>query len=303
MKSSPENIKKILTENKIKYAENEPMKDHTTFKIGGKARFFITVSDTAELKLVIDACKDNDISYLVLGKGSNLLVSDEGIDGAVINFDGEFKTIKIKENEIFCGCSVSLSKLCTVALDNSLSKLEFAYGIPGTVGGAVFMNAGAYGGEIKDVIKSVTYLSANGNINTLNVDELNLSYRHSIFKENGGIILFAIFKLEKADKTYIKSKMEDFINRRKTKQPLEYPSAGSVFKRPQGNYAGTLIEQCGLKGFSIGGAQVSEKHAGFIINKGNATASDVLKLIEHIQTTVEKNTGYILEREIIYIDK
>ena len=303
MNSSSENIKKILTENQIIYTENEPMKDHTTFKIGGNAKLFITVSDIDELKLVIKACKENVVSYLVLGKGSNLLVSDEGIDGAVINFDGEFKNIEVEENEIFCGCSVALSKLCTVALENSLSKLEFAYGIPGTVGGAVFMNAGAYGGEMKDVIKSVTYLSADGNILNLNADKLDLSYRHSIFKENGGIILFATFKLEKSNKTDIKSKMDDFINRRKTKQPLEYPSAGSVFKRPQGNFAGTLIEQCGLKGFSIGGAQVSEKHAGFIINKNNATASDVLKLIEYIQTTVKKKTGYTLEREIIYIDK
>jgi len=183
-----------------------------------------------------------------------------------------------------------------------LSGLEFGYGIPGTVGGAAYMNAGAYDGEMKDVIKSVTHITRDGVIETLDIEELDLSYRHSVYKTNDNIILFVTVELKKKDACEIKDKMDDFMNRRKTKQPLEYPSAGSVFKRPQGNFAGTLIEGCGLKGKTIGGAQVSEKHAGFIINVGDATCKDVLDLVEFVQNKVRSETGYVLEREIIYID-
>lgn len=281
---------------------NEPMKNHTTFRIGGDADLFVTVYSTDQLVAVIKACNENSIPYFILGRGSNLLVDDSGMRSVVITLDGDFKNISVKENKITCGAGLTLSKLCTVALDNSLSGLEFAFGIPGSVGGAVYMNAGAYGGEMKNAVSSVTYMTQNGDVKTRTADELDFSYRHSVFKTTGDVILSAEFELCVDDKSEIKARMEDFMTRRKTKQPLEYPSAGSVFKRPEGNFAGTLIEQCGLKGTTIGGAQVSEKHAGFIVNAGDATCSDVLKLVKKIQNEVKEKTGYSLEREIIYIN-
>ncbi len=294
-------IRDLAEKNGLSYTENEPLSRHTTFKIGGNAEMFVVANRVEDLKAVLKICKENEIPLFVIGKGSNLLISDDGMKGVVVALDGEFKDISVKENTIACGAGLNLAKLCTFALSNSLSGLEFAYGIPGSVGGAVFMNAGAYGGEMKDVVKSVTYLSKDFEVLTLNADELDFSYRHSVFKTNGGIILSATFELSKAESDDIKAKMDDFMNRRKTKQPLEFPSAGSVFKRPQGNFAGTLIEQCGLKGKIIGGAQVSEKHAGFIINIGDATCEDVLNLVKFVQDTVKEETGYFLEREIIHI--
>lgn len=284
------------------YIENEPLKKHTTFKIGGEAEMFVTVSNIEQLKAVIKACKDSGIKLFVIGKGSNLLISDNGMKGVVLSLDGEFKNISIEENRIVSGAGVNLARLCNFALDNSLSGLEFAYGIPGSVGGAAYMNAGAYGGEMKDVITSVTHITSDGDVVTLSKEQLDLSYRHSVYKTTDDIILFVTMELEKGESEAIKEKMDDFMNRRKTKQPLEFPSAGSVFKRPEGNFAGTLIEQCGLKGKTIGGAQVSEKHAGFIINVGGATCEDVLNLVSFVQDTVKEQTGYFLEREIIYID-
>lgn len=294
-------IRDLADKHGFTYTEQEPLSRHTTFKIGGNAQMFVTVSNTEQLSAVLTACKLCDIPLFILGKGSNLLISDNGMRGVVLTLDGEFKDISIKENKITCGAGVNLAKLCTFALSNSLSGLEFAYGIPGSVGGAVYMNAGAYGGEMKDVIESVTHITKDGEIVTLSKDELNFSYRHSVYKDTGDIILSATFALSKVIKSDIKDKMDDFMNRRKTKQPLEYPSAGSVFKRPQGNFAGTLIEQCGLKGTSVGGAQVSVKHAGFIINTGDATCKDVLDLVKLVQDTVKEKTGYFLEREIIHI--
>ena len=236
---------------------------------------------------------------MILGNGSNLLVSDNGIEGAVITLDGDFKEITVDGDIITSGSGAKLSRLCSVALENSLTGLEFAYGIPGSVGGAMYMNAGAYGGEMKDVALSVTALTPDGEIREVPAEELALGYRTSIFKTNGDIILFAKYKLAQGDPAAIKEKMDDVMNRRKTKQPLEYPSAGSVFKRPEGAFAGTLIEQCGLKGKTVGGAQVSEKHAGFIINIGGATCDDVMGLVKLVQDTVKAETGYFLEREII----
>lgn len=288
-----------LKENNIAYITDEPMKAHTTFKIGGTADVFVTVNTIDELRIAVSACRENSIPLMILGKGSNLLVSDDGIEGAVIALDGEFKELTVDGNTITVGAGVSLSKLCTVALDNGLSGLEFAYGIPGTVGGAVYMNAGAYGGETKDVCIEATYLTPDGKTGAYSIAELDFSYRHSIFKENDNIILFAKYKLASDDKEAIKARMDDFMNRRRTKQPLEYPSAGSVFKRPEGAFAGTLIEQCGLKGKTVGGAQVSEKHAGFIINAGDATCDDVMNLVGLVQDTVKAQTGYALECEII----
>lgn len=293
------NLFDILKQNNIEYKTDEPMKAHTTFKIGGAADVFITVNRTDELKTVWKACRDNGIPAMILGKGSNLLVSDDGIEGAVIALDGDFKEITVEGNTITCGAGVSLSKLCTVALDHSLSGLEFAYGIPGTVGGAVYMNAGAYGGETKDVCAEATYMTPDGEIGVCPAEKLDFSYRHSVFKENGNIILFTKYKLSPDSRAAVKERMDDYMDRRRTKQPLEYPSAGSVFKRPEGAFAGTLIEQCGLKGKRIGGAQVSEKHAGFIINAGDATCDDVMDLVKLVQDTVKSQTGYTLEREII----
>lgn len=289
----------FLDEQKIEYRLDEPMKAHTTFKIGGNADLYIVANTLEELRVITAKLKAADIPYMMLGKGSNLLVSDEGIEGAVIELSGDFKEIRVDGDTITCGAGVTLSKLCTVALEHSLSGLEFAYGIPGSVGGAVFMNAGAYSGETKDVVEEVVFLDNNGEIATYTNEEVRFSYRYSIFKETGEIILFSKYKLTKDDPESIKARMDDFMNRRRTKQPLEYPSAGSVFKRPEGAFAGTLIEQCGLKGKTVGGAQVSEKHAGFIINVGGATCEDVMNLVKLVQDTVKSETGYTLERELI----
>lgn len=292
-----------LQEKNIAYQLAEPMKVHTTFKIGGPADILLTVCSVDELRYVVALCAGEGVPYMLLGKGSNLLVSDEGIDGAVIATDGELKELSVDGDTITCGAGVALSKLCTTALDSGLSGLEFAYGIPGTVGGAVYMNAGAYGGEMKDVVAEVTALTRQGEVITYGADELRFGYRTSVFKMNGDIILYTKYKLHRGPKEDIRARMDDFMNRRRTKQPLEYPSAGSVFKRPEGAFAGTLIEQCGLKGATIGGAQVSEKHAGFIINTGDATCDDVMSLVRLVQEKVQADTGYSLEREIIRIGR
>ena len=286
---------------KAKY--DESMANHTTFKIGGNAPLYIEVNKPSQLSQIVKLCKEENVEYFILGNGSNLLVSDKGVDYVVICLKGDFKNISLLDNNtLYCGAGASLASLCREAEKNGLSGLEFAWGIPGTVGGAAYMNAGAYGGEMKDVVYSVHHIDKEGNLGTIKSSDLNFSYRHSIYKENGYIIIGITVKLKLDNKNEIRNKMDDFMDRRKSKQPLEYPSAGSVFKRPEGNYAGTLIEQCGLKGKTIGGAQVSEKHAGFIINIGGATCNDVQQLIEHIQSTVKDKTGYILEREIIFLN-
>ena len=293
------NLINILEQNNIVYKLSEPMKGHTTFKIGGAADIMITVCTVDELRCAVTACSSASVPWMILGKGSNLLVSDEGIEGAVIALDGEFKSITVDGDVITCGAALSLSKLCTVAADSSLTGLEFAYGIPGSVGGAVYMNAGAYGGETKDVVAEAAYMTPDGEVGTLNNAELAFGYRTSIFKSNENIILSAKYKLAPGDKQSILARMEDVMDRRRTKQPLEFPSAGSVFKRPPGAFAGTLIEQCGLKGTRVGGAEVSVKHAGFIINAGGATCEDVMGLVRLVQETVLRETGYTLECEII----
>lgn len=293
------NIIDILSNSNIPYVLNEPMSAHTTFKIGGAADIMMTVKNTEELQAAVTACKESGVPYMILGNGSNLLVSDDGIEGAVITLDGAFKEISADGEVIEAGAGAKLSRLCSVAMEHGLSGLEFAYGIPGTVGGAMFMNAGAYGGEMKDVVISTTVLTPDGAIREVKTDDMQLGYRTSVFKSNGDIILFSKFKLHKDNSDDIKARMDDVMGRRKSKQPLEYPSAGSVFKRPEGAFAGTLIEQCGLKGKTVGGAQVSEKHAGFIINKGGATCADVMNLVKLVQDTVKAETGYFLEREII----
>lgn len=282
--------------------QKEPMAKHTSFKIGGDADIFITVNSKSDLAAVIEVLNEFEIPFLIVGNGSNLLVSDNGIRGAVIKLDGDFNKISLESDDtIECGAGAALSRLCTFALKKSLSGLEFAYGIPGTVGGAVFMNAGAYGEEIKDAIVSAESMTYSGKLVKRTADEMDLSYRSSLYRGVDEIILSAKFKLKPGDKIHIKERMDGYIARRKEKQPLNYPNAGSIFKRPVGNFAGTLIQNCGLKGAKVGGAMVSTKHAGFIINQGGATCNDVIRLIDHIKETVMKKTGVALECEVIII--
>ena len=289
-------------EQNIKIKLNEPMKNHTSFKIGGNCDYFVMPENAEQLKGVINKAKELEIPFFVLGKGSNLLVSDSGIEGAVISMQG-LNEIKVSGDEITAGAGVSVANLCNAALQNGLSGIEFAYGIPGSVGGGLYMNAGAYGGQFSDAVVSAEYLTRDGEVVKIGLADMELGYRTSIFKQNGGIILSASFKLQKGEADKIKAAMDDYMERRITKQPLEYPSAGSVFKRPEGYFAGALIEQNNLKGFSVGGAQVSVKHAGFIINYENATANDVKSLIKEIQSVVKNADGVDLETEIIFVGK
>lgn len=280
-------------------AEREvSMKNYTSFKVGGPAELFLSPEDAGQTAKLVRFCEKEEIPVFVLGKGSNLLVSDRGIKGAVIYTGKQCGISLVDENTVRAQSGASLAQLCTFALENSLSGLEFAYGIPGTVGGAVFMNAGAYGGEMKDVLLNSEYISTDGTSGELDNEAMELSYRHSAYENSNLVITAASVRLAPADRNEIKSTMNDILARRKEKQPLEYPSAGSTFKRPEGNFAGALIEQCGLKGVSVGGAQVSEKHAGFIINRGGATAADILSLIKHVQARVKAQTGVSLETEI-----
>lgn len=293
------NLAEILGCEARKY---EPMSKHTSFKIGGNADVYIKVNNLSKLSTILKECQASDVDYMILGNGSNLLVSDDGIRGVVIRLDGDFRKITLLDDTtIFCGAGATLAYLCKFALNCGLSGLEFAWGIPGTVGGAVFMNAGAYDGEMKDVVHSVSHISPSGEIGRTEKENLNFGYRTSVYRSNNMIITGVTLKLKKGNPDEIRAKMDDYMSRRSTKQPLEYPSAGSVFKRPEGNFAGALIEQCGLKGKICGGAQVSEKHAGFIINKSNATSKDVRDLIGEIQKTVSEKTGYSLECELIIL--
>ena len=272
---------------------------HTTFKIGGNARLVVYPKSEEEISEFVKCAKAENVRLIAIGNGSNLLVDDGGIDACVLILGEPFAEIKLIDDEtIYAKAGAKLITLCRFAYENSLSGLEFAYGIPGSAGGAAFMNAGAYGGEMKDVLYKCEHIDSNGNAGVLEGEKLALSYRHSAYYDNGSIITGLYLKLKKGDKAEIKAKMDDLIGRRRAKQPLEFPSAGSTFKRPEGHFAGTLIEQCGLKGKSVGGAQVSEKHAGFVINKGNATCSDVLNLCKACSDKVFEETGVKLEMEI-----
>lgn len=293
------NLIKLFNELKCEYAENEPMSRHTTFKIGGAARLVVYPESEEQISAIVQCAKENNIRLITVGNGSNLLVADEGIDACVMILDEHFAQIKlIGDDIIYASAGAMLIKACRFALEHGLSGLEFAYGIPGSCGGGAFMNAGAYGGEMKDVLFKCDHIDENGNAGFLEGDELKLGYRHSAYYENGCIITGLYMKMKKGDRVQIKAKMEDLISRRRAKQPLEYPSAGSTFKRPEGYFAGALIEECNLKGKSVGGAQVSEKHAGFVINKGGASCRDVLELCKFCSDTVEKEKGVKLEMEI-----
>lgn len=286
----------------IPLAEQEPMTRRTTFGIGGPA-LLLRPRSRAELQAAMTLCREAGEEPFILGRGSNLLVSDSGISRPVIHLDGDFTAITREGNTLRCGAGASLIAVCRAAAENSLSGIEWGYGIPGSLGGGVYMNAGAYGGEMKDILTEVTFLDEAGEYRTLPAAELSLSYRHSIFEERPGtVIVEAVLTLTPGDPAAIRAAMEDYMSRRREKQPLEYGSAGSTFKRPVGNYASALVDQCGLKGLSVGGAEVSRKHAGFIINRGGATAADVRELIAEVQRIVREKTGYTLECEIKYIE-
>lgn len=275
---------------------NEPMCKHTTFKIGGPADIFVTANTVDELKYVLKVAKENNIPVTCIGNGSNLLVKDKGIRGITVK--SKFKDITVNGEEIDVGAGVAIPVLARTAYEHSLSGLEFASGIPGTVGGAINMNAGAYGGEFKDIVINTTYLDENLELHTISKEEQKFSYRDSIFNKSNYIIISTKLKLKTGDKKAIKDKMEEDSKRRKAKQPINLPSAGSVFKRKKEYIAAEIIDKCGLKGYNINDAYVSELHAGFIVNKGTATAQDVLDLIEHIKNVVKEKYSIELETEI-----
>lgn len=277
---------------------DEEMSKHTTFRIGGKADAFVNVENALEIEKVIHFCTDTDTPYMIMGNGSNMLVSDKGIRGVVIHIGSGMSKCRIEGDEVYAEAGILMSALAKKILEANLTGFEFAAGIPGTLGGGIYMNAGAYGGELKDIIESVTFICPDGLIKTETVDNLDLGYRHSMFMQGGYTILSCKMKLEKGNYDEIKALMADFNARRSEKQPLSQPSAGSTFKRPEGYFAGKLIQDAGLMGYSIGGAMVSDKHAGFVVNKGGATAKDVLDLIEHIQKTVKDKFGVDLEPEV-----
>ncbi len=277
---------------------NEPMANHTSFKIGGPADIMTYPGNSNQLVNIVKECVKSNIPYMVMGNGTNLLVSDKGIRGVVIKIYDNLAAFKVDNDTIELEAGMLVSKASKLALEYSLTGLEFAEGIPGTVGGAVTMNAGAYIGEMCMVVHQTEYMDEEGNIITITGDEHCFSYRSSIIQKSKGIVLKTRLKLQKGDSVNIKEKMDEFNFKRRDKQPLEWPSAGSVFKRPQGYFVGKLIDDCGLRGYGIGGAQISDKHSGFIINRGGATCSDVLALIKHIQTTVDERFGVQLEPEL-----
>lgn len=277
---------------------NEEMKNHTTFRIGGPADIFVSVKSAEEIIRILEACNESKTQCMVMGNGSNMLVSDKGIRGVVIHVGSNMSGCRIDGETVYAEAGILMSALAKKILEAELTGFEFAAGIPGTLGGGIYMNAGAYGGELKDIIDEVTYIDENNEIKTSKNDELEFGYRHSIFETGKYVILSCTMKLKKGNFEEIKAQMADFTKRRNDKQPVSMPSAGSTFKRPEGYFAGKLIQDCGLMGYSIGGAQVSEKHAGFVVNKGGATADNVLKLIEHIQKTVMDKFGVWLEPEV-----
>ncbi len=277
---------------------DEPMSKHTTFRIGGAARFFVTPQTVEQLRQLVVFCKDSDIPYFILGHGSNLLVRDDGMSCVVIQLYKNFADFSIEDCRVNAQAGVMLSRLGNALKEAELTGFEFAAGIPGTLGGAVVMNAGAYGGEMKDIVESVQLMDSDGNILEKSVQEMDFSYRHSIVEDKNYIVLGAVLKLQHGDLKIIEERMEELATARKTKQPLEFPSAGSTFKRPQGYFAGKLIMDAGLRGYQVGGAQVAEKHCGFVINKGDATAEDVMQLIEDVKKKVYDTFQVELEPEV-----
>ncbi|MPQ42694.1 UDP-N-acetylmuramate dehydrogenase [Clostridium tarantellae] len=281
---------------------NSPMSEHIYFKVGGPVDILVTPTNEQQVADTIKLCKEHNVPYFILGNGSNLLVKDGGVDGVIIKFC-KMNRIKIKNNEIIVESGALLSNVSKKALEHNLTGFEFACGIPGSIGGAVFMNAGAYNGEMANVIKEAQVIDSDGNITVLNKEELELGYRTSSAMKKGLIVLSATISLKEGSYNNIKEKIDDLTNKREEKQPLEFPSAGSTFKRPEGHFAGKLIQDSGLKGFSIGGAAVSQKHSGFVINKGGATAKDILDLIAHIQQAVKYKFDVELHTEVRIIGR
>lgn len=277
--------------------KSEPMRNHTTFRVGGPAKYIFMPADVSEIKSVIEYARQNNEKYMILGNGSNVIFSDEGFDGYIIQIYSNMNKICEKDDLIYAEAGALLSKLAAYARDKSLTGMEFAAGIPGTLGGAVVMNAGAYGGEMKDVIEYVDVLEQNGEIKTYSCDEMEFGYRHSIIDDDK-IVLGVAIRLAKGNKNQIIDRMNELKEARMAKQPLEYPSAGSTFKRPEGHFAGKLIQDAGLRGYRVGGAMVSEKHCGFVINYDNATSADILKLMDDVSVTVYDKFGVKLEPEV-----
>jgi UDP-N-acetylmuramate dehydrogenase len=276
----------------------EPMCAHTSFKIGGPADYLVTPKDEESLARIFVFCMENQVPVLVMGNGTNLVVRDKGIRGVVLKLLDNFSEYEVCEDTICAGAGILISRLSRIAMENSLTGLEFAEGIPGTLGGAVTMNAGAYDGEMSYIVSEIRYLDKSGKIRNIPGKEMNFGKRSSFVQKDEGIVLKAVLKLEKGCRENIKAKMDEFNRQRREKQPLELPSAGSVFKRPEGNYAGKLIQDCGLRGCTIGGAMVSDKHCGFIVNSGNASAADVTALISQIRETVKSRFGIELQTEV-----
>ena len=289
----------LLGEEKVRISE--PMNRHTTFRIGGPADYFLLPSTAEEVKKILEICKEKELPYFILGNGSNLLVSDEGYCGVIIQLYRNYGGITVEGTNIRAGAGALLSQIASAAKNASLTGFEFAGGIPGTLGGAVVMNAGAYGGEMKDVLKEVTVMTEQGEIMTIPAEKLEMGYRTSLVKKAGYLVLEAVISLKAGDVEEIKAIMKDLTEKRVSKQPLEYPSAGSTFKRPEGYFEGKLIMDAGLRGYQVGGAQVSEKHCGFVINKGNATAADVCGLMKDVQEKVQEQFGVTLEPEVKFL--
>lgn len=277
---------------------DEPMKKHTTFRVGGNADYFVMPKTVEEVKQIVSLCKKENLPYYILGNGSNLLVGDKGYRGVIIQIYKEMNEITVDGDVVYAQAGALLSKVGSVAMEAELTGFEFAAGIPGTVGGAVVMNAGAYGGEMKDILAYATVLTEDGEVLRLSNEELELGYRTSIVAKKNYIVLEAEYQLHVGDKREIRAKMDELKTQRVTKQPLEYPSAGSTFKRPTGYFAGKLIQDAGLRGFQVGGAQVSEKHCGFVINTGNATAADIMELMKQVSERVYEEFGVTLEPEV-----
>ena len=279
----------------------EPMDRHTTFRIGGPADYFLIPETYEQIQKILEICRREELPYFILGNGSNLLVSDQGYRGVIIQTFRNFSGVTVDGNKIRAASGALLSAIAAAAKNASLTGFEFAGGIPGTLGGAVVMNAGAYGGEMKDVLEEVTVMDQEGQIRILKVDELEMGYRTSIIKKAGYLVLEAVIALEPGDQERIKERMRELTEQRTSKQPLEYPSAGSTFKRPEGYFAGKLIMDCGLRGYRVGGAQVSEKHCGFVINTGGATAQDVRTLMQNVSDKVFEKYGVTLETEVKFL--
>lgn len=288
-----------INENLGDFFYDEPMKNHTSFCVGGPAKLLIKPRDEEALVEILKSIRKNNYKYYILGNCTNIIVRDKGFDGIIIKLKNKLDDVKkVSDKEIYAGTGASMKKISEFAMENSLTGLEFAHGIPGSLGGAIVMNAGAYDGEIKNVVKSVRLLDENLNVIEVPGDEMNFSYRHSLVQERNLIVLGATFSLEDGDKNKIREKYEDFDQRRADKQPLDMPSAGSTFKRPTGYFAGKLIDDSGLRGFTHKGAGISEKHCGFVVNKNEATAQDVLETIEIVQKVVHDKFDVTLEREV-----